>query len=882
MYFCRYEKTPAYLQNIELEQITPNMQEQTPNKSSIISLDGMYKNYFLDYASYVILERAIPSIEDGLKPVQRRILHAMFEINDGRFHKVANIIGQTMQFHPHGDAAIGDALVKLGQRDLLIDKQGNWGNIETGDSASAPRYIEARLSKFAIEVAFNKDITQWQLSYDGRKKEPIHLPMKFPLLLLQGVEGIAVGLSTKILPHNFGELIKASIKVLQNKNFELYPDFQTGGLMDVSDYQSGQRGGKVKVRAKIEKLDKTTLAIRDIPFSTTTGSLIDSILKANDKGLINIKKITDNTAKEVEIIIDLSSGTSPELTIEALYAFTNCEVSISPNACVIVDNKPLFLDVKEILRRSTAHTKELIRAELEIEERDLLDKLHFSSLEKIFIENRVYHEIEEAESWEAVLSIIETEMRKYVADPDEVLGAGDQRLQLSRPFVEEDILRLTEIKIKKISKFNKFKADEAIQNLKDELAKVRHHLTYLTEYCIEYFEHLLQKYGKDFPRRTQITTFADIEVQQVVANNAKLYVNYKEGFIGYGLKKDTFIKECSDIDDIIVFREDGKFLVTKIDEKVFVGKNIIYADVWYKGDERTTYHMVFYDGESGRSRIKRFHVTAITRDREYDLTKGSKGSKVLYFSAQPNGEAEIIKVTLSASARARNKVFDFNFGDLDIKGRRSIGNILTKYGIRKIEFKESGGSTLAALEVYMDTATGQLNTENRGQFIGKFEGDNQIIVFYKEGSYEILDFDPNLRLMVDKIYKVLKFNPQEIWNVVYYEGEKKWTMVKRFKIETTTTGQRFQFISDHRSSKLFVLSNSTQTTLDYLDHQKNEKSILLQEFIDVKGWRAQGNKLEEGTIKVKNLAEESTEEPDEDEVANANNDADANGQSQLF
>ncbi|GAA5222358.1 DNA gyrase/topoisomerase IV subunit A [Membranihabitans marinus] len=860
------------------------MEEQKQNKSTVIALDGMYKNYFLDYASYVILERAIPTIDDGLKPVQRRILHSMNEINDGRFHKVANIIGQTMQFHPHGDAAIGDALVKLGQRDLLIDKQGNWGNIETGDSASAARYIEARLSKFALEVAFNKDITEWQLSYDGRKKEPIQLPIKFPLLLTQGVEGIAVGLSTKIMPHNFCELIKASIKVLQEKDFELYPDFQTGGLLDVSDYQSGLRGGKIKVRAKIEKVDKTTLAIREIPFTTTTGSLIDSILKANDKGLINIKKITDNTAKDVEIVIDLTSGTSPELTIEALYAFSNCEVSISPNACVIVDNKPLFLDVKEILRRSTAHTKALIRAELKIEERDLLDKLHFSSLEKIFIENRVYHEIEEAETWEEVLRIIDVEMRRYIMDPDEEAGPNDDRLRLARPFIEDDILRLTEIRIKKISKFNKFKADEAIQNLKDELAKVRHHLKHLVEYCIDYFNHLLQKYGKDYPRKTQITTFADIEVQQVVANNSKLYVNYKEGFIGYGLKKDEFIRDCSDIDDIIVFREDGKFMVTKIDEKVFVGKNILYADVWYKGDERTTYHMVYYDGESGRSRIKRFHVKAITRDREYDLTKGSKGSKVLYFSAQPNGESEIIKVTLSSSARARNKVFDFDFGELDIKGRNSMGNILTKYGIRKIEFKETGGSTLDALKISMDTATGQLNTEDRGQFIGKFEGDNQLILFYKEGSYEILDFDPNLRLPVDKIQLVKRFEPDTIWNVVYYEGEKKWTMVKRFQIETTTTSQRFKFISDHRSSKLFVLSEFNQPEIRYLDSSKTEKTTDLTDFIDVKGWRAQGNKLEEGSIKLLEVNDLSPQEEDDSSTSDSSSDGDGqdNGQPKLF
>ncbi|WP_236979415.1 DNA gyrase/topoisomerase IV subunit A [Membranihabitans maritimus] len=857
------------------------MSSDNHSQPSIINLDGMYENYFLDYASYVILERAIPTIEDGLKPVQRRILHAMNEINDGRFHKVANIIGQTMQFHPHGDAAIGDALVKLGQRDFLIDQQGNWGNIETGDSASAPRYIEARLSKFALEVAFNKHITEWQLSYDGRKKEPINLPMKFPLLLAQGVEGIAVGLSTRILPHNFCELIKASIKVLKEKNFVIYPDFQTGGLMDISEYQWGERGGKVKVRAKIEKEDKNTLVIREIPFSTTTTSLIDSILKANDKGKINIKKITDNTAKNVELVIDLASGVSPELTIEALYAFTNCEMSISTNACVIVDNKPMFLDVKEILKRSTDHTKSLIRAELLIEERDLLDKLHFASLEKIFIENRVYHEIEEAETWEEVLSIIDTEMRRYIAEPDEELAPGDNRLQLARPFIEDDILRLTEIKIKKISKFNKFKADEAIQNLRDELDKVRFNLTHLVEYCISYFEYLLKKYGDQFPRRTEISTFADIQVQQVVANNAKLYVNYKEGFIGSGLKKDTFIRECSDIDDVIVFLSNGKFMVTRIGEKVFVGKDILYADIWQKGDERTTYHMAYSDGASGKTRVKRFQVKAITRDREYDLTKGTKGSRVLYFSAQPNGESEIIKVTLSASSRARKKVFDFDFGDLDIKGRRSMGNILTKYTVRKIEYKSTGGSTLESLKVYMDNATGQLNMEERGRFVGEFEGDDQIIVIYENGSYELLDFDPNLILEISKIHTVKRFDPEEIWNVVYYEGEKKWSLVKRFQIETSTTSQRFQFISEHRSSKLLVVTDCSESELTYQDSSKEEQKILLSEFIDVKGWKALGNKLDEGKIKVVSVEKIESEEENLKTGDTVELDPDK-GQSELF
>ncbi len=856
------------------------MSEENSNTSTVIGLDGMYENYFLDYASYVILERAIPTIEDGLKPVQRRILHAMFQMNDGRYHKVANIIGQTMQYHPHGDAAIGDALVKLGQKELLIDQQGNWGNIATGDSASAPRYIEARLAPFALEVAFNKDITEWQLSYDGRKKEPIRLPIKFPLLLAQGAEGIAVGLSTRILPHNFNELIDASIKILQGKNFTLYPDFQTGGYMDISDYKDGERGGKIKIRSKIEKQDKNTLVIREIPFGTTTSTLIESVLKANDKGTINIKKITDNTARDVEIVIDLTSGQSPELTIEALYAFTNCEISISPNACVIVDDKPMFLTVKEILKRSTAHTRELIRAELKIQERDLLDKYHFASLEKIFIENRVYHEIEEAETWEAVLEIIDTEMRRYIADPDEKLSTGDDRLVLSRPFIQDDILRLTEIKIKKISKYNKFKAEEAIQSLLEEIRETRHHLEHLTEYCIEYFRHLKEKYGKGQDRRTKITTFGDIEIQQVVANNSKLYVNYEEGFIGSGLKKATFIRECSDIDDVIGFRKDGHFQVSRIGDKVFMGKDLLYADIWYRGDERTTYHMVYFDGKTKRAYIKRFQVKAVTRDREYDLTRGSAGSRVLYFSVHPNGESEVIKVTLSSNSRARKKVFEFDFGDLEIKGRQASGNILTKYAVRKIEQKALGGSTLESLKVYMDTATGQLNMEERGRFVGEFEGADRLIIIHKDGSYELLDFDPNLRLPVDSVYEVTRYEEGTEWNVLYYEGNKKWTMVKRFHIETSSTSQRFQFISDHRSSKMLLATTDSRTKVTWQDSGKNESDFIFEEFIDVKGWKALGNKLAEGKIKI--LSTETVEPTNtEDTLGDEGNDTQTS-QDELF
>ena len=626
---------------------TVDINQNGNGEDNIITLKGMYKDYFLDYASYVILERAVPSIFDGLKPVQRRILHSMKSMDDGRYHKVANIIGNTMQYHPHGDAAIGDALVNLGQKDLMIDCQGNWGDTRTGDRAAASRYIEARLTKFALEVAFNAQTTDWQLTYDGRKNEPINLPMKFPLLLFQGAEGIAVGLSTKIMPHNFIELIKASIKILEGKKVKVYPDFPNGGLVDVSDYNGGKRGGKIKVRAKIEQVDKKTLAIRQLPYGVTTTQLIDSILKANDKGKIKIKKVIDNTAKDVEILVDLATGISPDLTEDALYAFTHCEVSISPNACVIIDEKPHFLTVEEILQFCTENTKDLLRQELEIRKHELEEKLHFASLEKIFIQERIYRDIEECETWEAVLETIDSGLRKFVVPVQENPPKSDKRIRLLRDITEDDLIRLTEIRIKRISKYNTFKAEEQIAKLEEELKQVKHDLAHLTEYAIAYFENLLEKYSKGKERKTEITTFDSIRATQVVANNSKLYVNRKEGFMGFGLKKDEFVSDCSDIDDIIVFRKDGKLVVSRISDKVFVGKNIIHIAVWKKGDERTTYNMAYVDGQSGRTMVKRFNVTAITRDREYDLTKGTKGSKLLYFSANPNGEAEIINVQLT-------------------------------------------------------------------------------------------------------------------------------------------------------------------------------------------------------------------------------------------
>ncbi|MDX1629656.1 MAG: DNA gyrase/topoisomerase IV subunit A, partial [Fulvivirga sp.] len=657
----------------------------------VIPVSGMYENWFLDYASYVILERAVPAIEDGFKPVQRRIMHALKEMDDGRFNKVANVIGQTMQYHPHGDASIGDAMVNIGQKDLLIETQGNWGDIRTGDSAAAPRYIEARLSKFALDVVYNPQTTEWQLSYDGRKKEPITLPVKFPLLLAQGVEGIAVGLSTKILPHNFCELIKGSINVLKGKKPKLYPDFPTGGMADFSEYNEGLKGGRVKVRAKIEEYDKKTLVIKDIPFGTTTTSLIDSIIKANDKGKIKIKKVVDNTAKDIEILVYLASGQSPDITIDALYAFTDCEVSISPNACVIIDDKPHFMSVNEMLKVNTHQTVDLLTQELEIKKAELKEKILFSSLEKIFIENRIYRDIEECETWEAVIKTIDKGLDPY-------------KKQFYREITEEDIVKLTEIKIKRISKFDSFKADEQLKKLEEALKETEHNLANITDFAIDYFENLLEKYGKGRERRTEIKSFDSIDTTIVAANNQKLYVNRKDGFVGYGLKKDEFVTECSDIDDIIAIRKDGKFMVSKVADKVFMGKDILYTGVWKKGDERMTYNMIYVDGKSGRSMAKRFHVKAVTRDKEYDLTKGHKNSKVHYLSANPNGEAEIVTVKLTSGCKARKKVFEFDFAELDIKGRGAGGNIITKYPVRKVELKEEGYSTLSGLDIWYDDA----------------------------------------------------------------------------------------------------------------------------------------------------------------------------------
>jgi len=841
-----------------------------PQGGELVTLSGMYKEYFLDYASYVILERAVPDIDDGLKPVQRRILHAMKEMDDGRFHKVANIIGQTMQYHPHGDAAIGDALVNMGQKDLLIDCQGNWGDVRTGDSAAAPRYIEARLTKFALEVLFNPQTTEWQLTYDGRKKEPITLPVKFPLVLSQGVEGIAVGLSTKILPHNFIELIKASIQILQGKKPKIYPDFQTGGMVDVTDYQDGHRGGRVKIRAKIQQFDKSTLNIVELPFGVTTNTLIESILKANDKGQIKIKKVHDNTAKDVEIQLELMPGVSPDITIDALYAFTDCEVSYSPNACVIVDNKPLFLSVTEILEISTFQTKDLLRRELEIKKGELEEKWHHASLEKIFIENRIYRDIEECESWEDVITTIDIGLKKYVATPSDPLVGADSRLQMMRDITEEDIVRLTEIKIKRISKYNTFKADEMMANLLAELEQVKYDLEHLTEFAIAYFERLLEKYGKGRERRTIITSFDTIEIKEVVANNAKLYVNRAEGFIGMGMKKDEFVCDCSDIADIIAFTRDGKFKVVRIADKVFVGKDIIHTAVWLKSDDRTTYNLIYLDTKSGRSYAKRFNVTAITRDKEYDLTQGEKGSKLLYFTSNANGESEIVNVQLSQGSTAKKKVFDFDFADLAIKGRTSQGNVVTKYPVRKITQVSVGKSSLGAMQIYMDEVSGRLNQDERGKYLGAFDTGSKLLSIYKDGSYEINELDLNKKYDVNNIVEIGNYTEDTVISAVYFEGEKGFTMVKRFRIETSTYDQKFVFLPETAGTKLYFASMAKSPKIKYsynVGKTKEEKEVALTEFIDVKGWKALGNRLVDAKLlKVDIIETVDTVEDVENEV----------------
>ena len=832
------------------------------------TLEHMYKEYFLDYASYVILERAVPAMNDGLKPVQRRILHSLKDKDDGRYNKVANVIGHCMQYHPHGDAAIGAAMVKLGQKDLLIDTQGNWGDVRTGDSAAAPRYIEARLTKFALEVLFNPQTTDWQVSYDGRNKEPITLPSKFPLVLAQGVEGIAVGLSTKILPHNFIELIKASIKSLKGKRVKIYPDFQTGGSIDISDYQSGKRGGKVKVRAEIEIVDKKTLKITELPYAVTTTSLIDSILKANDKGKIKVKKVMDNTAKDVEIMLELPPGVSPEVMVDALYAFTNCEISISPNACVILDNKPVFVTVEDILKISAENTKQLLKRELEIKLGELEQKWHMASLEKIFIEKRIYRDIEEAESFEEVIKIIHNGLRKYVATPkDKGIGAT-KKLKLKREIAEEDIIKLTEIRIKRISKYNKFKATELLENLEAEMKQVKYDLKHLTEFAIAFYERLLEKFGKGRERRTKIKEFDSIKAKAVVSQNAKLYVNRKEGFVGSGMKKDEFVSDCSDIDDIIAFTQAGKFKVVRISDKGFIGKNILHASVWKSGDDRTTYNLLYLDKKTGVTRAKRFNVSAITRNKDYDLTKGNP-SKVVYFSANPNGEAEKVNIQLSQGCKAHKKVFDFDFAELEIKGRGAGGNIVTKYPVRKVNLLEKGKSSLGAVKVWMDEVSGRINTQKRGKALGSFDTGNEILAIYNDGSYQINEMEVDKKYDVERLVHIGKFDQGKPVNVIYYSGDKKWTMAKRFFIETITLDTPFKFISESPQSKLYFASIGDEETVVYSikkNKQMEEYELPLHDFVDIKGWKSLGNKMGEfKIIKIATLAEVEALEAQESE-----------------
>jgi topoisomerase-4 subunit A len=799
-----------------------------------IAVAGMYENWFLEYASYVILERAVPAVEDGLKPVQRRILHALKEMDDGRFNKVANVIGQTMQYHPHGDASINDAIVNLGQKELLFDCQGNWGDNRTGDSAAAARYIEVRLSKFAADVVFNNQTTEWQMSYDGRKREPVTLPIKFPLLLAQGVEGIAVGLATKIMPHNFCEIIQASIDILNNKKVELYPDFLLGGMMDASNYNDGLRGGKIRIRAKIDELDKKTLVITEIPYTTTTTSLIDSIIKANDTGKIKIKKVIDNTAKDVEIQIQLAPGISPDVTIDALYAFTDCEVSISPNACVIIQDKPHFVGVGEILRVSTNQTVDLLRQELEIRKSELMEKVLFCSLEKIFIENRIYRDIEECETFELVIQTVD-------------LGLEPFKKDFYREISEDDILKLLEIRIKRISKFDSFKADELMKRLLDELAEVEDHLANLIRFAIDYFKSLLAKYGKGRERKTEIKNFNTISATVVAAANQKLYVNREDGFIGFGIKKDEYLMECSDIDDIIIFRSNGTCVVTKIQEKVFVGRDIIYCSVFKKNDDRRVFNVVYLDGKSGTSYVKRFKVTSVTRDREYKVSSDNSKSKIIYFSANENGEAEVIQISLTANCSAKIKQFDYDFAKLAIKGRESLGNMLTKYPVRKITLKSAGVSTLGGVNIWYDPTIGRLNRDGHGDHIGNFEPNDSILAIYASGNYELTNFELTNRYPAEEIKYLRKFEPQAIISAAYFDGSNKTYLIKRFHLETTSLDKKFLFISDHKLSKLITVTDNYAPNVQ-IKHKPDGKTNELEIFpidviAEVRGWKALGSKL---------------------------------------
>lgn len=801
-----------------------------------IHLSGMYENWFLDYASYVILERAVPDLKDGLKPVQRRILHAMKNLDDGRYNKVANIIGHTMQYHPHGDASIGDALVQLGQKEILIDMQGNWGNVLTGDSAAAPRYIEARLSKFANEVVFNPKTTTWKSSYDGRNKEPVVLPVKFPLLLAQGVEGIAVGLASKILPHNFNELIDASISILRNEEFELFPDFPTGGLADVSKYNDGLRGGRIRIRAKIGQLDKKTLVITEIPFGTTTTSLIESVVSANDKGKIKIKKIDDNTAENVEIIVQLAPNVSPDQTIDALFAFTDCEVSISPNSCVIDDGKPRFIGVREILKASVENTVKLLKSELEIRREELHEQWHFSSLEKIFIEKKIYRKIEECETWEAVIEAIDKGLKLY-------------RKLFRRDITEDDILKLTEIRIKRISRFNSYKADEFIKGIVLETEEVNNHLEHLVDYAINYFRQIKKKFGAGRDRRTELRNFDIIEATRVAAATQKLYVNREEGFAGTSLRKDEYVCDCSDIDDIIVFREDGTYLITKVSAKTFIGHNIVYVNVFQKNDERTIYNVIYRDGKKGTARVKRFAVTNLMRDKEYTVTRGAEDSRILYFSANPNGEAEVVKVFLKTKPKLRKLSFEYDFSQLEIKGKSSQGNILSKHAVKNVVKREEGVSTLGARDIWYDDTVKRLNTDGRGLHLGAFMSDDRILTIQQSGFYKLMNYDLSSHFEEDMI-RIEKFDQGEIFSAIYFEASSSTFYLKRFQIEEDTPlNKKVDFIGESPENYLVGISHDVlpqiKVVFDSIANKKELPDAILNvaEFIGVKSSKAKGKRI---------------------------------------
>jgi topoisomerase-4 subunit A len=826
----------------EMEHSEDNFNLEEQEVSTVTHVDGMYEGWFLDYASYVILERAVPDIHDGLKPVQRRILHSLKEMDDGRYNKVANVIGNTMKYHPHGDASIGDALVNMGQKDLLIDMQGNWGNILTGDRAAAPRYIESRLSKFALEVVFNPKITEWTPTYDGRTKEPVTLPVKFPLLLVQGVEGIAVGLSTKIMPHNFVELIDASISILRGRGMKVYPDFPTGGIADFSQYNDGQRGGKIKVRARIEQVDAKQLRITEVPFATTTSSLIDSVIKANEKGKIKIKKIEDNTAEFVEILIHLPAGVSPDKTIDALYAFSDCEISISPNACIIKNDKPYFMTVSDILKQSTAHTLDLLKAELEILLAEQQALWHFASLERIFIENKIYRDIEECETWEAVIEAIRIGLQPHIK-------------HLKDPVTDEDILRLTEIKIKRISKFDLDKANENLKRIEENIAELIDKLANLVDYAVDYFKGLKKKYKEGRTRKTEIRTFETIVASKVAIRNQKLYFNKEEGFIGTSLRKDEFVCECSDIDNVIVFRNDGKMTVTKVAPKTFVGKGIIHIAIFKKNDTRTIYNLIYRDGKQGNTYRKRFPVKSITRDKEYDLTVGNKGSKVLHFSANPNGEAEVVTVILKSQAKTKKLKFDTDFADLAIKGRGSRGNLVSKHPLSKVELKSKGVSTLAAQKIWFDDTVQRLNIDGRGDLLGEFAGDDKILVISQSGEYQLLGFDLSTHFPEDMVV-LEKFHPKKPVSAIYWDASKSKYYVKRFLIEVSD--KKVSFISESDGSYLEVVSTDylpvaeIEFTKERTKDQRPNEQINFNEFIAIKGLKAQGNTLT--SYKVKSIS----------------------------